>query len=443
MNLRHAASLLQGALLTSYREKDLEGQILYFVALQRCICQQLLTIHMTTRAGSAAFSIFESLNARGEPLAMLDLLKIWVMSEMVGHPDEAEVTHMLRSLATSRFTEEQPDKYFEAYFTVRNKGVRPRANGRRREKLFSIEFRDHLLMPDGDPRCEDHDLIRKTIVSTFRHAMQLRPLYDSIANRQHRDALPIQDYPVQGGSAFHQSRLDALVGKTLGNTQAIPLLLRAAEQFQGQVAAMHSLVHDLERLFFRIKTISSCHAQVLSHAYRTLFEALDDGTYSDAFRRAKFQDLIDQHSPDERFVADLRQQLQYEPNRGNKIKYFLWMIELYSANNPPAPGVFDLQSLSIEHVFPQAGDHDHLDNGVDDLHRLGNLCLLTPPENASLSNLPFDDKRAKVLEWQQANRSLECHHSRHVFNDHDRWGTAEIEQAENLLCARAVEIFRF
>jgi len=444
MHLRSAARLIVERLLSSNAGDSTEVQIRYFVALQRCICEQLLTIHMTTRAGDAAFSIFESLNARGEDLSMLALLKIWVMSEMVGHPKESEVTQSLRKLSLSRFLGDDPDKFFETYFQVRSQGRKAKAKGSRKQKMFSIEFRDKLLKPAQGADPNDHAPIRARIIETFDHATQIRPIYDAIANRKYRDTYTsINKYPVTGGKLFYEHRLDALLDGTLGHDLAIPLLVRAAEVLQGRANEFHALVHDLEKLFFRLKVVSGCHASVFSHAYRSIFKALDDNSYSDNLRISNFQELQRKHSQDEAFKFSLQQNLRYQVDGSNStIKYFFWMIELYTGN-PVKEKTFELDTMSIEHVFPQSGDTAALTNGSDDLHRLGNLCLLTPKENSELYNHPFLNKKAKVLDWRKDGTEMECAHSRDVFVNHDQWGTVEIEQVEEALLDRAVAVFSF
>lgn len=440
--LRSAAKLMS-TFVSDRTSGDIEAEVQAYESLRRCISEQLLVIHMSTDAPDAAFSIFESLNSRGEPLKMIHLLKIWVMSEMAGDPNEHAVTDVLRTLSTPIFKEDDPDHFFETFYTVQNLGTKPKARGNRREKLFAIEFRERLLKPQAPEDYEDRTKVRAQIVNTFEHAKRMRPIYNSLQFRDRGRSHPdIDSYPISTRDAFDESRLDALLGKPLGHKLAIPLLIRASEVLANRPDEMHKLIHDLERLFFRIKLIQDCHAQVFTHAYRTIFESLNDGSYTTAERREVFKNLLEQHSPETSFVARLREQLRYEPGGDNKlVKYFLWMIELYSANNPPARLVVDLEDYSIEHIFPQAADPTML-REEEDLHRLGNLCLLIPRENAVLSDKTYFDKRAIVRRWRDEGVELQCSHSRSVFQ-FEQWTSDEIDRSEERLCERACLAFGF
>jgi hypothetical protein len=439
--LRSAAQLIS-TFVNDQTRGEIEAEVQAYESLRRCISEQLLVIHMSTDAPDAAFSIFESLNSRGEPLKMIHLLKIWVMSEMAGDEREQAVTDVLRTLSTPIFTDDDPDSFFETFYTVQNLGTKPKARGNRRQKLFAIEFRERLLKPQASEDHEDRTKVRAQICSTFEHAKRMRPIYNSLEFRDKCKSHDIDSYPVSERDAFDESRLDALLRKPLAHKLAIPLLIRASEVLANRPEELHKLIHDLERLFFRIKLIQDCHAQVFTHAYRAIFESLNDDSYTTAERRKAFNLLLEQHSPKVSFVLRLKEQLRYRPGDDNKlIKYFLWMIELYSANNPPARIVADLEDYSIEHIFPQAADPNML-REEEDLHRLGNLCLLIPEENSVLSNRSYFDKREIVRAWRDANRDLQCSHSRSVFR-FEQWTSDEIDHMEERLCDQACIAFGF
>jgi hypothetical protein len=115
--------------------------------------------------------------------------------------------------------------------------------------------------------------------------------------------------------------------------------------------------------------------------------------------------ILQRHAPDSVFLALLPEQLRFtsKKDRGQLIRHFLTTVEDYSdwfdagATGKPQPKdrtrVFDLDSVNIEHVYPQ-----HPDNAVRRLealkHSLGNLTALDQDEGRRAGNNEFADKAA-------------------------------------------------
>lgn len=196
------------------------------------------------------------------------------------------------------------------------------------------------------------------------------------------------------------SRLEMIVCG-LGQTDAIPLLLAAAQQGQVKFVVIADIV---ERFLFRYSVICKQPMSKIGPTFRSF--AIDirsnvNGDRSNDLRQA-MNDLINIHADDELFREQLRA-LKYKANPNKTLKYLLIMLEQMhrwvASDNPQGfpkcqnqTRVIDFSSTTIEHIEAR--------NAVTPIaelqpvvNHLGNLTILSGPENDDQGNLPFEDKR--------------------------------------------------
>lgn len=198
----------------------------------------------------------------------------------------------------------------------------------------------------------------------------------------------------------------------------------------------------VEKSFFRLKMICGQRETHLAAAYNLIIELQQNDSYTTTDAQEILKLMLETHAPEEKFREKLPVILNYKVGVGAKrIKYFLWMLELYSGIPAPARKHFDSDTLTVEHIHAQANE-DFALASEDDLHRLGNMCLLTSTENPSLGNKTFEEKKNTVKEWTKIGKALECHSSREVFTKRVIWDSESIEIREaELIDFAATKVF--
>ena len=234
-------------------------------------------------------------------------------------------------------------------------------------------------------------------------------------------------------SPFDVERFKGLVKDDLKHVLPIPLFMQASAHLS--LDEFTKLVHLIEKVFFRYKTICNGPVGDLEHAYQEAARAIDTNGALDlnAFA-AKLQTLINQHCPDPIFEANLDLKLSYEKGAG-RVKYFLTMLDLYRANPAPARLALKPLNFSIEHIDPQ-NPADGRQISEDLVHMIGNLCLLTPEENVGVGNKPFIQKKAIL----RNGKDLKANWSQDVFSQ-NIWDDAAVMARREALYKSAMKVF--
>jgi hypothetical protein len=215
--------------------------------------------------------------------------------------------------------------------------------------------------------------------------------------------------PPQGGAAaktvpaWNRDRLRRLI-ITLRHDLAIPLLLAAARSVDE--ARFAELVYMLEIFAFRYKNVCGGHATPPSIAYYK--EAVDvrsgGGQHNWTKLRTALRDLIAKSASDAQFRASLESGLTYKRIGGNgNLREFLTVLEehcswlangAHGAPNPDKMMLFDLQNVTLEHIYPQRPKPGESDLDLAPFtQNIGNITFFGPDENAKAGNLRFSDKK--------------------------------------------------
>ncbi len=241
----------------------------------------------------------------------------------------------------------------------------------------------------------------------------------------------------------------------LGVTTAVPLLawLRTLpsdqltrEQHIRAVSAVDSFV--VRRL------ITSMQTRAYGRVFLEVLQKAQAAADSMAVDEAVVQAFLDQpHGyswpTDQEVTDDFVRRTLYGRMRQENIRLILGPIDAYlrNQNSKSERAIFDYDTLTIEHVMPREWrEHwstpevpsDQLAAAEIDrdaiVHRIGNLTLITGILNSSVSNGPWNEKRA----------SLEAHSNLALnakFKDLETWNEAEIEKRGRQLAAAACAIW--
>lgn len=242
-------------------------------------------------------------------------------------------------------------------------------------------------------------------------------------------------------TAWDKGRL-RLLTRHLRYTDCLSLLVAATALAP---SAFSRLVVVLERFAFRYHVVGEAprdKAQAVLNRFaveiRSAPEEFRVGALREELRR-----LTDRYVPDDEFRASVEQMRYVHGQGGNKpLKYLLMTIEDYHQwldDNPQGEPVcrdksrlLDFEGGTIEHIYAQhADDRDAaLDALVD---TLGNLTVLSGPENDRMGSKPFAQKRPLFAESTSTM-------NRQVGAKED-WTVEVIESRGRLLVDKAMIVF--
>lgn len=431
-NLRRVSEIIKSELVCHsemYAGQESVEKIRHLDRIKEILLKRLLVICVSTSSVDAGYELFEVLNARGKTLEPLDLIKTWIMSQMAFHSSEPDISEKFRNLSND--DNETQHEYLSDYFkarTAKDLGTKDLVDNSERVRKFL--FADPTL---NDLRLGKNGIeLQTAIINQVDLMTSWESAWTSIREG---------NWPYDQPDLFGQHRLQMLV-RVLGHTLPIPLMLQASRKLSPR--DFLSTVHVLEKIFFRYKIICAKPAGKLDDLYNKFIAILDstDQMQVDIFK-GEAQALLDANASDELFSVNLKDKLRYgAPAVNKKIKYFLWMLDLYASNPKPSSATYNLDEFQIEHVSPQNPREGANSLPEEFCDNLANLCLLTPKENIELSNHSFSWKKAKVEEWKTSNEYLSCKLSRTVFDNFDVWDTKSFDIREQNLLTTACTVFR-
>jgi Protein of unknown function DUF262/Protein of unknown function (DUF1524) len=429
LKLRSIAKLLNSEIVKNHtRFMNVEDihQIEHLERVYTAISKCLVFVWVNTGTASAGYQLFESLNATGKPLNALDLLKVWMLNKLEGTPAAASVAKDMRDLTT--ISEDDDSKFLIDYYRARHFS---NAGKKHTNKSLSLLVRGHVFR---DPDVSED--FRMADASSVDLDVRIAKHVSTMSDWRGNWAKILKgELPYQGTKPpFDAERFKGLVKDDLKHVLPVPLFMQASAHLSLDEFA--KLVHLIERVFFRYKTICNASVGTLENAYQDAARAIDsNGSLDLNLFAGKLQDLLDEHAPNNVFEANLDLKLDYSKGGANRIKYFLSMLDLYKAN--PAPARIALKGLnfSIEHIDPQRPTHPN-QISPEFLHTIGNLCLLTPPENIKAGNKKFTEKKALLNNGSDCTAKL----TQQVFQQ-NQWTDAEVKARRDALYESAKQIF--
>ena len=327
--------------------------------LSEAVARQLFFILITVDDELNAYTVFETLNARGLELTTTDLLKNYLFSLVKSAPDLEYLQRRWRALVGTVGAARFPD--FLRYHLLCSE---PKI---RQQRLFKL-VRDRTKTADDAFALMDELEARGD-------------LFAAILDPNHDYWL---DLPPDARSCIRDLDL-------FGVRQQIPLLFAARNSFPANEFVR--VLKLISALSFRYTIVSRLNANALEPAYHRAAKAIMDGRISTP---AGVFDLVRSiYVPDDKMRQDFAL-LEIDTKRRRKlVKYILAKLEGDAAGRVCDPST---DPGTIEHVLPEnpaevwreTYPSEHWESGI---YRLGNLTLLEAPANRRIGNGSYSEKR--------------------------------------------------
>ncbi|MFE0477485.1 DUF262 domain-containing protein [Streptomyces sp. NPDC058947] len=403
--------------------------------LRRALTVQSHVIQIVCLDRERAYQLFSVLNDRGRSLQDADLLRSYTLEILEGNSSEQEKAASIWDDILGTPSSKVSD-FFKAYY--------PSTTGVRAGAPLFKKLREAYFPDGGNPPIASSVILEQ--VQSFSNEKESFLKITS-------GSWPYADTTTPGfepaASKWEKDRLRRLV-ITLKHELAVPLLLAAAQCASEKRFA--ELVFMLEIFAFRYKNICGGHATPPAKIYyaeaKRIREEHSNGNPIDwDGLRGQLQGLLNKVAPDEHFKSSLENVLRYDRGSAQKanIREFLTTLEDHKgwlaagANGRPHPdmiSVFDLNQVTIEHIYPQnplPGDNDPALNEY--VHQLGNLTFFGPGENSDAGNKPFITKRDYYYKQSKVRLTSE-------LGEVTQWTKAEYDQRLDRIKSEACKVFR-
>lgn len=321
------------------------------------VARRLLFIQINVEDELNAYTVFETLNARGLELSSTDLLKNYLFSLLRG-PDDLQAAQRQWQQMISTVRMEKFPEFLRYYLSIEQPWVR-------RERLFKMvraSVKDGYQVFDLLDRLESYSSLFVALGNAQDDFWRETP-----ANRAYIRELEL--FRVK---------------------QAYPILFAAHGKFSD--ADFTRLLKLISVLSFRYTVVCGLNPSELEKVYNQVAIAIQSSEITTP--KQVFEKLRSVYVSDEKFAQDF--ELLTVATRGQQKKlarYILWKLENDAANQEIIE-----ESFSIEHILPESPEQDWLEDFTDAqitdmVYRLGNLTPLESPLNRQIGNQSYTTKR--------------------------------------------------
>ncbi len=380
---------------------DLHGEALAAL-LSETVARKLLFILITVEDELSAYTVFETLNARGLELSSTDLLKNYLFSRVKAKADLVALQRRWKALVAVV-----------------------------RQERFPDFLRYHLLC--DTPQVRKQRLF-KLVQSQVSSAADVFALMESLEGRAELfAALNDAEHEYWLGSKEAKRHVRELL--LFRVRQPTPLLFAAYERLNAadfvRVLKMVSVVS------FRYTVVGGLNTNELEPVYHRAAKALlTDQAHHPA---DVFQLLRTIYVDDSAFLRDFeRLEIDTSGQRKRLVKYVLCQLEA------DATGVardYEADASTIEHILPEnpldswSGSFD-LERHDRFVYRLGNLTLLEPSLNRQVGNQLWDEK---VAVYARSSYGITQALASGTYAE---WTPATLDARQSALAQRAAHVWR-
>ncbi|WP_374379844.1 DUF262 domain-containing protein [Thermomonas sp.] len=370
--------------------------------LNEAVARQLLFILITVEDDLNAYTVFETLNARGLELSATDLLKNYLFSKVRGQQDLDALGRRWHRLVTTVRQDKFPE-FLRYHLLCEEPKIR-------QQRLFKL-VRDRIVSPAD-------------VFSLLERLEARSELFAAMGDADH-------EYWKELPEALPHVR-ELLLFRV---RQPMPALFAAWERWSRPDFAR--LVKLIAVFSFRYTIVSGLNPNDLEPLYHELAKSILDGRVSSP--AGAFDVLRKLYPSDEKFESDFVElEISTGGQRAKLVRYILCRIESQISGvardwlNDPA---------SIEHVLPEnpSAGWDAvipLERQAQAVYRLGNLTLLEKTLNRDAGNKLFDEKKPIYAQSEyRLTRALEEHAP-------PEWSLAAITGRQKQLAQRAAAIWR-
>ncbi len=370
--------------------------------LNEAVARQLLFILITVEDDLNAYTVFETLNARGLELSATDLLKNYLFSKVRGQQDLDALGRRWYRLVTTVRQDKFPE-FLRYHLLCEEPKIR-------QQRLFKL-VRERVRNP-----AEVFQLVEK---------LEARAeLFAAVGDADHEywkdlpDAMP------------HVREL--LLFRV---RQPMPALFAAWERWEK--SEFVRLLKLIVIFSFRYTVVSGLNPNDLEPLYHDLAKGILNGTV--ATPAAAFNVLKRLYPSNETFEPNFTElTIQTSGQRAKLARYILCKLEA-QASGIPRDWLTD--PATIEHVLPENPVEDWdtiiaIDKQPQYVYRLGNLTLLERRLNRDAGNKLFDDKKQLYAQSEyRLTRAIEEHAP-------PEWNIASIIARQRQMANRAANVWR-
>jgi uncharacterized protein with ParB-like and HNH nuclease domain len=361
------------------------------------VAQRLLFIQIDVEDELNAYTVFETLNARGIELSSTDLLKNYLFSLFRGPDDLQEAQRQWRRIVNTVQMEKFPE-FLRYYISLEKTRVR-------RERLFK------LVRESVENAQKAFDLLDKL--------ENYSSLFVALGNSNDEFW---RDIP-ENRSYIRELELFRV-------KQAYPTLFAAYERFSPE--DFTRLLKLVCVLSFRYTVVSSLNPNELETLYNKVAIAITNGKVTNP--RQVFDNLRSVYVSDEKFLQDFS--LLSISTKGQKkklVRYILCKLEVNASHID-----VNEDSFSIEHILPESPTdgwrQNFMEAQVEEMtYRIGNLTPLEPNLNRQVGNELYSVKQAS---YQQSVYAL----TRNIVAE--EWTPDTLATRQRYLAKCAVQIWR-
>jgi uncharacterized protein with ParB-like and HNH nuclease domain len=362
------------------------------------VATKLLFIQIDVEDELNAYTLFETLNARGISLGPTDLLKNYLFSLFQGPDDLAEAQRQWRTIV-SVVSMERFAEFLKHYFSLQHKSIRT-------NKLFEIAKNS---VTNGS---QSFDLLNNLEKYSY--------LFTALEN-------PEDDFWQDFSDSHRYVRELALFRVQ----QIYPVLFAASDRFPAP--EFTKILRMVSVISFRYTVVGDRSPSALENIYTETAQAIIQGRAKNL--QQVFAALRPAYISDEEFHQDFtRLQLPTKNSHKKKLaQYILGQLEADASGKEVAPG-----SFTIEHILPESFSGNwstefNSEQWLKSVYRLGNLTLLEPLLNRSLGQKGYIEKQ------QVYHQSL---YSLTTAIAAVEWTPETIAARQARLADRAVQIWR-
>ncbi|MCQ8231095.1 DUF262 domain-containing protein [Pectobacterium carotovorum] len=357
-------------------KKDRESYKKALISIRDQIVNNLKVIYITVKEEDEAYTIFETLNARGMNLSFVDLIKNRLFKSLIeNHPDDDAKTYWrrIRDELTKRDGANVDMEQFirhwwiSKYSYASKENIYPAFKKEFSKKEFSaIEF-----IKDLHSGAVSYMRYFSPVINDFPQ-QQDKKIYSSL--------LAIKNFNITQNRPIILSLFDAYINKNLTHANLIKMLGK------------------IERFHFAFNTICSMRPSGIEGSYSKA--ARDLRNANDKPRVTKILTELDKNlqswMPDkERFVEGLcKLTFSDEITKDKKAIQYLF-LKIETLNN--ATTEFEPSSITIEHIAPQS------DTTFNERFNIGNLIPLGEGLNVRVSNKKIAQK---VIIYKESKFSM-------------------------------------
>lgn len=367
--------------------------------LSETVARGLLFILITVDDDLNAFTVFETLNARGLELTTTDLLKNYLFSKMRAKSDldmlQRRWSKLIDVVEAPRF----PD-FLRYHLLCAHPQVR-------RRRMFKL-VRDKIAAPPH--------------VLTLMDAIEPRAeVFSALLDSRHQYWIDMPD------AKPHVADLSLF-----GARQMMPLLLAAWEPLHDDFVRLLKLIATMT---FRYSVVSRLHGARLEPAYHKAAKAVADGDVRTV--RGVFEVLESIYVDDARVEADFSM-LVVPRSRKKLAKYVLARLESDLPGHSCDP---ESDAGTIEHILPESPAADWDDSFPRRARdaatwRLGNLTLLEASANRDVGNAAYAEK---IPVYTQSRYALTKAISEIAPEE---WTPELVDERQRRMAKRAVHVWR-